>query len=112
MNDIFAHPTIQSLAAYIGQQTLDKSNFIEFAEHKRYHKITSSQYNIWLACQQKNLSLAHNMFAAFECSGKLDLKKIEDAINCQINENEILRTNFIMLDDIVYQQIKPFEEIN
>ena len=107
---IFEYPTIALLASYLQKQTALETIEIPTAEIKLLYELTPSQFNIWLASQQKNMSIAYNMFAAFSLEGNVEIAKIESAINTVIQKYEILRTNFIEINGIVYQKINDFNQ--
>ena len=106
---IFDYPTIESLANYLQKLIPSKSIIIASADSKDFYDLMPSQYNIWLASQQENSSIAYNMFAAYKVDGVIDLDKITKAINEILNKYEILRTNFIEINGIPYQKINSYE---
>ncbi|MFH6951136.1 amino acid adenylation domain-containing protein [Flavobacterium sp. FlaQc-51] len=110
LKTIFDYPTIEVLAQYLS--ALKPGNFITIpsAELKEFYTLTPSQYNIWLASQQKNYSIAYNMSAAYTIEGSLNLDKIRKSINNIIEKHEILRTNFIEIAGIPYQKINDFDK--
>lgn len=109
LKTIFDYPTIGSLANYLQKLIPSQSIIIASAESKDFYDLMPSQYNIWLASQQENISIAYNMFAAYKVDGVIDLDKITKAINEILTKYEILRTNFIEINGIPYQKINSQE---
>ncbi|WP_316634060.1 amino acid adenylation domain-containing protein [uncultured Flavobacterium sp.] len=107
---IFDYPTIESLAAYLQELKPNTKITIPLSEPKGFYRLTSPQYNIWLASQFHNASVAYNMTAAYSIEGNIDLDKIRNGINRIIKKHEILRTNFIEIDGVPYQKTNPWEE--
>lgn len=111
LKTIFDYPTIESMANYLQTLTPIQSILIEPSEVKDFYNLTPSQYNIWLGSQKRNISIAYNMFMAYEIDGDTNLTKIIQAINEIISKYEILRTNFIEINGIPYQKINSYENV-
>ena len=112
LKTIFEYPTIELLANYLQELCWEQSSVIPSAQNKAFYDLTQSQYNIWLASQHNNLSIAYNMFSAYKVEGKIDLSRITNAINSIIRKYEIIRTNFVEFDGMPYQKINSFENVN
>ncbi len=108
----FEYPTVETLADYLKNQVKTQTEDVPFAEIKEFYEPTPSQKNIWLASQQKNMSKAYNMFAAFNLKGTINAAKIDYAINRIVQENEIIRTNFVEVNGRVFQRINAFKTVN
>ncbi|WP_428229100.1 amino acid adenylation domain-containing protein [Flavobacterium sp.] len=111
LKNIFEYPTIELLANYINALTPIQSIAITLSKSKDFYNLTPAQYNIWLASQQKNSSIAYNMSAGYKIEGNLNLNKITKSINTIISKYEVLRTNFIEVDGIPYQKINAAESV-
>jgi amino acid adenylation domain-containing protein len=105
LKTIFEYSTIELLSAYLHNQVRVELSEITRAETKEFYDLTPSQYAIWLASQQENISKAYNMFAAFSIKGNIDSVKIENVIKGLISKYEILRTNFVEKNGNIYQRI-------
>ncbi|WP_444626244.1 amino acid adenylation domain-containing protein [Flavobacterium columnare] len=101
---IFQNQTIQELAKSLESITTENA-VIPKAILKEAYPITKDQENIWLATQIENFSNAYNMYSVFKINGKIDYQSLENAINQIIEENEILRTNFVESKGEVLQSI-------
>jgi len=111
LKTIFDYPTIELLASYLQELKPSQSIGISLSESKDFYGLTPPQYNIWLASQQKNNSIAYNMSAGYSVEGGVNLDKITKSINKIINKHEILRTNFIEIDGVPFQKIITAEKI-
>ncbi len=109
---LFDFPTVLSLANYLSTMAHMGTQNIPITIMKDYYRITPSQYEIWLASQNKDKSIANNMVAAFHVKGKIDTNRINKTVNRLIIENEILRTNFLEIEGYVYQKINEIENLN
>ena len=111
LKTIFDYPTIELLASYLQGLEKSQSIAISLSESKDFYGLTPPQYNIWLASQQKNGSIAYNMSAGYSIEGNINLDNITKSINEIINKHEILRTNFIEIDGIPFQKINAAENV-
>lgn len=107
---IFDYPTIELLAGYLQELKPSLIASIPLSESKVFYKLTPPQYNIWLASQLNNTSIAYNMSAAYSVEGIIDLDKIRNGINRIIKRHEILRTNFIEIDGVPYQKSNSLDD--
>lgn len=112
LKTIFDYPTIVSLSNFL--ETIQKGNSIQIplASQKEFYRVTPSQYQLWVASQTLEKSIAYNMVAVFEVKGRIYEDKIKQSVLKRIYENEILRTNFVEKEGEVYQKIKPVENID
>jgi len=110
LKDIFDYPDIESLSKYLEKKETEKDTNIIPAADSLYYPITPSQYNIWLASQQEEKSIAYNMSAVFKIHGEID-KNVLDRVFVEIQKkHETLRTNFIEVEGIPYQKISHQQE--
>ena len=112
LKTLFDFSTIKFLSHYLFSQDKKEFKNIPLSKKKDYYAITPSQYEIWIASQNTNKSIANNMVAAFHVNGTLDTNKIDETINQLLSEHEILRTNFIEIEGSVYQKINKKETID
>ncbi|MFK7059254.1 amino acid adenylation domain-containing protein [Flavobacterium oreochromis] len=101
---IFQNQTIQELAKSLEIVTAENI-IIPKASLKAAYPITKDQESIWLATQMEDFSNAYNMYSIFTIKGIINYQSLENAINQVIEENEILRTNFIESQGEVLQSI-------
>ncbi|AMP97965.1 amino acid adenylation protein [Pedobacter cryoconitis] len=111
LKSIFQNQTIESLAKVLGNDSKGKM-FIPKAEIKNLYALTNDQMNIWLASQKLDFSNSYNMYSVFEIEGDIDALLLEKSINSIIQENEILRTNFVEKNGEIYQIIRADREFS
>ena len=112
LKDLFDNPTVVSLATLSKNNIKDESEIIRLpkAVTKEYYDVTYPQRNLWLFSQRKEASLAYNMNAAFMLKGNLKNDLLNKSVISIIKKHEILRTNFIEIDGIPKQIIRPFKK--
>lgn len=104
LKTIFDNPTIKLLAEHLEKLKPNPTIVIPLDGNKELYEITPTQYNIWLASQNENNSIAYNMFMAYKIDGIVDVNKIEKAINKIVDKYEILRTSFVEVNGRPYQK--------
>ncbi|MEM6684849.1 MAG: amino acid adenylation domain-containing protein [Bacteroidota bacterium] len=106
LRTLFEHPTVAELVDYIEKNQHSVQNTsIPKASMQTYYPITEAQKEIWMASQNRERSIAYNMFAAYEIEGTLNLKKLEVVVTYLFEKYEILRTNFVEVAGIPQQKI-------
>ncbi len=105
LRHVFEYPTVYAMASFL--ETKKPNNFfkLDLVEEQDYYPVSSAQYAIWLAAQQREKSIAYNMPAAFEIEGELKLDVLELAFTKLIEKYEILRTNFVEVKGQPQQKI-------
>ncbi|MEN2401840.1 non-ribosomal peptide synthetase [Flavobacterium sp. MC2016-06] len=111
LKTIFDYPTIELLAEYLERLTPTQTVVIPLQDHKEFYELTPTQYNIWLASQEENSSIAYNMFMAYKIEGSIDVDKLEKTISKIVSKYEILRTNFIEINGVPYQKTNLHNDI-
>ncbi|AXG70739.1 dimodular nonribosomal peptide synthase [Kordia sp. SMS9] len=107
LRTLFDHPTIAELADYIAHNSTEiAKEFIPKAAVQKYYPITEAQQEIWMASQNRERSIAYNMFAAYQIEGTVDLLKLQSIFAYLISKYEILRTNFVEVAGIPHQKIQ------
>ncbi|UCJ07593.1 amino acid adenylation domain-containing protein [Chitinophaga pendula] len=107
LKDIFEYPTIGQLAAHIREADTGKAlPAITTAPTQDYYALSHAQRRIWVLCQFKEDNAAYNMPYAAVIRGALQPAVMEAAITLLMNRHESLRTVFISVNGIPYQQIR------
>ena len=106
LKSIFDYPTIEQLAVHLSTGNFAVTATLPKAPVKPVYLVTPSQYEIWLASQNSQRSIAYNMSAAFAIEGMLNTEKLEIVLNILISKYEVLRTNFSEKEGSVYQMIQ------
>jgi surfactin family lipopeptide synthetase A len=110
LKTIFENPTLQSLANYLKHTSVESIKSIPKATEREAYQITPSQFNIWLASQHSETSIAYNMVASYAVDGSIDEKRLETALQQLMQKHEMLRTNFVERNGNVYQKIETFAQ--
>jgi amino acid adenylation domain-containing protein len=111
IKDVFDNPTISQQSKIIA--AMEKSCFepISLAPESDLHPVSAVQEGLWLACQRHNVSVAYNMYAAFEVEGAISISVLERSFQLLITTHEILRTNFMERRGIPMQKVQPKENL-
>ncbi|WP_298516693.1 amino acid adenylation domain-containing protein [uncultured Kordia sp.] len=104
---LFDCPTVLELTDYIQNNltTLQKER-ISKAPEQEYYPITEAQKEIWMASQNRDRSIAYNMFAAYKIDGNIELSRLQTIFTYLISKYEILRTNFVEVGGIPQLKIQ------
>ena len=105
LKDIFDYPTIETLSRYLERKEKKENTKIIPIEDRAHYGITPPQYGIWLASQREEKSIAYNMPALFKINSEINKLVLEQVFFELQKKHEILRTNFIEIGGIPYQQI-------
>ncbi|MGK7940310.1 MAG: amino acid adenylation domain-containing protein [Crocosphaera sp.] len=108
---LFECPTIAQLSEHIElSNNLNNSPLlpaIQSRQSSNYLPLSFSQEALWFLTQLEPNSTAYNMSFILEIKGSLNIIALEKSISKVIERHEILRTNFIILDDQPTQIINP-----
>lgn len=84
---------------------------IDKVEEAEYYPASSVQKRLFLLEEIEELGVTYNMPVAIYFDNKIDIKKVEQALNQVVHNNEILRTIFCMIDGQVVQKICEYQEV-
>lgn len=107
----FHDPTIRYVCSCIEEKEHVSITRIPKAEEKEYYEMSDAQKRIYYLEQFGNLGTTYHMPAAFMTEPALDYDKTQYALNCIVEQNEILRTGFQMMDGKPVQIIKQYVKI-
>lgn len=110
LHTIFEYPTVSKLAQYLQKADNHPPDRIAVQDSRDYYELTVPQYHIWLAAQQESISIAYNMPAAYRIEGYIDLERLRRSVKTLIRRYEILRTNFIEVNNRPYQKVADFDD--
>jgi len=106
---IFNHPTISALAAYINSRNknpdTNEAETITPEPKQEYYELSHSQKRIWVMTQLEGGGLAYNMVGTFEIRGDIQRQILEKVLQTLVNRHESLRTCFIHVQGEVKQRI-------
>lgn len=107
ISDVLNCETIRNLAELVQEEANggDKQT-IEKAEKKEFYALSGSQLRFYLLAQLEENSTKYNINAAYVVNGKIDVNKLESAFNKLVEQNEILRTAFVQINDMPMQKIE------
>lgn len=110
LTDIFNYPTIIEQARLIQQRESQWYGVIEPVPVQEAYELSHAQKQIWLGDQVADDPRAYVVRTAFHLRGKLDLEAFQQAFYDLVEEEEILRTNFPLIDGEPRQVINAFEK--
>ncbi|KKB72066.1 MULTISPECIES: non-ribosomal peptide synthetase [Bacillus] len=110
LKEMFSHPTIKEIAAYIKQKHQTVHSAIKQAEKKAYYALSSAQKRLYILNQIEDSQTAYNMPFAMKLKGRLRKEKLEKAFKALIDRHEGFRTSFVTVDGEPVQKIE--EEVN
>jgi iturin family lipopeptide synthetase A len=110
LDDVFLHPTIEALAARIA--TTEKSVYSEIlpVKEQAYYDVSHAQNRIWILNLLDEVQTAYIIPEVFQLEGELDLEAFIKAFDTLVMRHESLRTNFVLIDGVLKQQIHAFED--
>jgi amino acid adenylation domain-containing protein len=112
LREIFAHPTIESLAILVNQQTSAAYEQIHPIAEQPYYELSHAQRRLWILAQLEGTNTAYNMPGAYVFEGAVDRQAMEKAFEALIARHEILRTVFTEIDGSPMQQVLPIHQQN
>ncbi|WP_080497089.1 non-ribosomal peptide synthetase [Bacillus wiedmannii] len=103
LRELFKGPTIEELATYIIHSGKQQYAPIELQEESEYYIASAGQTRLYVLSQFEGIGTSYNIPAAFIVEGKLDLSKVDLALQQLVKRHELLRTSFDMVDGKVVQ---------
>ncbi|MEO8382951.1 MAG: amino acid adenylation domain-containing protein, partial [Acidobacteriota bacterium] len=108
LRELFAQPSLQALAEIIRRASASTMARIEIADRSQHLPLSMAQQRLWFLDQlDPAASAAYHMPAALRLLGQLDVAALQATLNRLIARHESLRTSFIAIDGVPYQQIAP-----
>ncbi len=105
LRQIFNSQTIRELADYLSEGTFTSFDPISKALHKERYLASPSQSRMYFLHEFDHHSLAYNMPLVVRLEGVIESGRISNAYQRLVDRYEILRTNFELVDNEVYQII-------
>lgn len=109
IKDIFEYPVIGEQVKRIRDAVKEVFVPIPACKLAATYDIAVVQQLLWLACQQPQVSVTYNMYAAFELTDEIDF--IINGVQSLIDTHEILRTNFIEIEGVPKQLIRSAQTL-
>ncbi len=106
LRDIFSKPTVEKLSMLMsGKETVDYIP-IPRAEEKEYYLMSSTQKRIYIVSQLDKDRISYNMPIGIVLKGTVQPELVKASMQKIIDRHEILRTNFVIINDVFLQKIK------
>jgi amino acid adenylation domain-containing protein len=112
---LFEHSTVMSLAAQLENltaNTLGLSRSIQPVAHNGSAPLSFTQQQFWLLDQTATKRSAYNLQSAIRIEGKLDVQRLERAVETIVARHQVLRTNFVAHNEAPIQVFKPLQPID
>lgn len=110
LNDIFDSSQLDELAQVIEQTSISSYQSLTKAEVKAAYACTPQQRQLYLLHQLQPEALTYNIPIIFECSGEIEVTRLENAFATLIKRHESLRTRFAYDDGEINQIVEDHVE--
>ncbi|MBD0259986.1 MAG: AMP-binding protein, partial [Cytophagales bacterium] len=107
---IFEHPTVAGLAGVIPRTQTAGPDSIEPLEPAPHYDLSPAQRRLWLLHAIDKQKNSYNIPSAFVFTGLLERGPLEEAFYALIARHEILRTRFVLHEDLPRQVVCRPEE--
>jgi len=104
IKSIFDKPTIFKLSQDI-QLSSDKFLSILPVGKQPYYAVSGSQRGMYLTDKMGDMGTTYNVPTIIDITGKLNWEKFGLAIDCLVNQHEVLRTSFDVIKGVIVQKI-------
>ncbi|MFB6363476.1 amino acid adenylation domain-containing protein [Paenibacillus elgii] len=111
LQDVFAAPTIEQLAAVIEGLRQQTFAAIPVAPVQSYYPVSSAQKRLYVLQQFEGGETSYNMPGVMLLEGALDRERFEEAFRGLIRRHETLRTGFELVDGEPFQRVYPESEV-
>ena len=102
---VFESPTIESLAAHIGQSRADEPLDIEPTEKMDYYNLSAAQERLYVLHELDSRNIVYNMPQAIRFKDPLSRKQLTAIFETLIRRHDSFRTSFSMLENQPVQRI-------
>lgn len=104
-NDLFAHPKIADLAAFLEKKTQNTFMKIPKAAKSEYYRLSYGQRRLWILHQMQDDPVAYNINDTYEFNTALDHESFQRVLDQLVERHDVFRTIF------VNQEGEPFQKI-
>jgi amino acid adenylation domain-containing protein len=112
LDALLDNATIQDLARLVSGSETAVYQSIETLEKQEYYDVSFAQSRLWVLDQLETNKIIYNMPQALLMRGKLDVEAFNKTIQTIVKRHESLRTNFVGINDVPKQKIKPVSSLN
>ncbi|MEO8379795.1 MAG: amino acid adenylation domain-containing protein, partial [Acidobacteriota bacterium] len=110
LRELFARPSLEALAEAVQAAGASTMGRMRRADRTRPLQLSLAQQRLWFLDQlDPAASVAYHMPAALRLRGQLDVIALQATLDRVLARHEGLRTHFVAIDGVPYQQIAPEE---
>ncbi|HEX2061560.1 MAG TPA: amino acid adenylation domain-containing protein, partial [Thermoanaerobaculia bacterium] len=110
LRQVFENATLSALAEVVRTAGASTMGRIQRADRNQPLPLSLAQQRLWFLDQlDHDASVAYHLPAALWLRGRLDVAALEVALDRLVARHESLRTSFVAIDGVPYQQIAPEE---
>jgi amino acid adenylation domain-containing protein len=106
----FETATVASLATAIVKTTENDLKALAPIEPQPYYQVSSAQNRMWVLNQFDQGKDAYILHSVFAISGDINYTSLELSLRHLISRHEILRTQFVIVEEELKQRVVPVEE--
>ena len=110
LRDFFARPSVHELSSLIVPAKFSLTPILTVREEACYDT-SHGQQRFWVLDKFKENQIAYNLSWAFQVSGALDVRALEQAFATIIERHEILRTVFFEKEGVLKQKVNSIQEV-
>jgi amino acid adenylation domain-containing protein len=103
--EVFKHQTVKELATYINGAEKNEYVGIEPVEKKEYYPLSPAQKRLYFLQQLDPESTAYNVPLVVSIEKDIARERLELVLKRLIARHESLRTSFVKVDEVPYQEI-------
>ncbi|MCM3268071.1 non-ribosomal peptide synthetase [Paenibacillus elgii] len=111
LQDVFATPTIEQLAAVIEGLRQQTFTAIPVAPIQPHYPVSSAQKRLYILQQFESGETSYNMPGVMLLEGTLDRERFEEAFRGLIRRHETLRTGFELVNGEPFQRVYPESDV-
>jgi len=110
LNTMFANPTVEGLSHLVKAESGEEYIPIPKAEEKEFYPMSSTQKRMYLINHMDRGATAYNIPQSLRLRGEVRIEAIKETVQKLINRHEILRTDFLMIEEELVQKVR--ENVN
>lgn len=107
LKDFFEHATVQRLAQLIDHTIKSQFAAIPAIPTSDYYPVSHAQRRLWVLHQMDIDARAYNLPSVYMLEGECHPAILEDAFRQLVARHEVLRTQFLMVNGDLRQQVLP-----
>jgi amino acid adenylation domain-containing protein len=112
LRDLYERPSIKDFATLLNGKNSSKETKIPMVSQKKHYDLTSGQRRVWFIHNLEEQSISHNIGAAIDWEGKLDLNLFDKVVDALIQRHETLRTAIVQYRNQPRQKVYRSKEIS